>query len=948
MSLLMTHFHTLFKYTCAFFVFVLLSVQGHAQTADFTFSAPNNAFCNPTSVSFTSTASGSPTAYLWDFGNGTSSTSPNASSSYTAPGNYTVMLSVIYLETAVSVTKTVVIYPQASITISADRNYICKPGTVQLNVSGIAGIGTYRWSFGDGVDSTSSIPNVTHNFGAFGNYNVSVIATNANGCSANTSMNISVRPPGINANVSPQDGCIPANASFNASVDLPANSSVRNYVWTFGDATPTVTTTAGNTSHTYTSVGGYNASVFVTTSEGCTNTFNYNTIAFGTPPINLVAYPQKDTICASSLMVAVAKATNANRYAWDFGDGTTTSISDTITNHKYLSLGSKTITVTPSFNGCNAASQTFEVFVQGVIAGFSYTNDCTNHQNFAFTDTTKGNISSRLWRLGEGTTDTMANFVHRYIATGAYTVSLSVYDSLTNCVDSTAKVIYYSTPTLLSNDTLVCKGAYIGIAIADNYAANGATYTWRVAGDNYGASGNANFNGPARYHGIFSNSVVIDNGVGYCVDTLYQTKPIRVRGIQMGFDKPDSICLNVRLNVTNTSSPYYAGDSVRTWSWNMGNSNRRDTLFQPTNFLYNNPGNYNIYAFATDKNGCKDSMYKSVRVDGLPFIRTIPRLDTLCFGQSRMLVAFRFDSLRWSPASVSCINCDTTFASPTTTTKYAAIVTNKYGCVSTDTSTIRVFEPFRASGTFTDTAICVNDSVYLNVGPTDKNVYWSPIQGLTSNRSFKPGLKVSQSTSYQALLIDSVGCFRDSITVNVIAKTLPFVDAGPSGIYPYNASVLLRPFYGSNVINYKWSPAALLSCTTCAIPTVRNEYTQTYTVKVTSDSGCINTDSVKIIIECRYAYLLLPTAFSPDNNGLNDYYYPLTRGVSRINNFLIYNRNGQLVYQAKNFLPNDRSFGWDGRYKGEPQPQGAYVYTLEATCDAGETLTRKGSFILMK
>ena len=182
----------------------------------------------------------------------------------------------------------------------------------------------------------------------------------------------------------------------------------------------------------------------------------------------------------------------------------------------------------------------------------------------------------------------------------------------------------------------------------------------------------------------------------------------------------------------------------------------------------------------------------------------------------------------------------------------------------------------------------------------------------------------------------------------MIAKTLPFVDAGPSGIYPYNANVLLRPFYGSNVINYKWSPAALLSCTNCAIPTVRNEYTQTYTVKVTSDSGCVNTDSVKIIIECRYAYLLLPTAFSPDNNGLNDYYYPLTRGVSRINNFLIYNRNGQLVYQAKNFLPNDRSFGWDGRYKGEPQPQGAYVYTLEATCDAGETLTRKGSFILMK
>ena len=92
----------------------------------------------------------------------------------------------------------------------------------------------------------------------------------------------------------------------------------------------------------------------------------------------------------------------------------------------------------------------------------------------------------------------------------------------------------------------------------------------------------------------------------------------------------------------------------------------------------------------------------------------------------------------------------------------------------------------------------------------------------------------------------------------------------------------------------------------------------------------------------------MPTAFTPDNNGLNDYYYPLTRGINVIKNFAIYNRAGRIMYQANNFSPNDKRFGWDGRYKGEPQPAGAYVFMMEAFCDAGQTLTRKGSFMLLK
>ena len=67
-----------------------------------------------------------------------------------------------------------------------------------------------------------------------------------------------------------------------------------------------------------------------------------------------------------------------------------------------------------------------------------------------------------------------------------------------------------------------------------------------------------------------------------------------------------------------------------------------------------------------------------------------------------------------------------------------------------------------------------------------------------------------------------------------------------------------------------------------------------------------------------------------------------------INRFVVFNRFGEIVYEIKNTLPNTRSNGWDGKYKGIDQVSGGYVYMLDATCEKGETLNKKGSFLLMR
>ena len=74
----------------------------------------------------------------------------------------------------------------------------------------------------------------------------------------------------------------------------------------------------------------------------------------------------------------------------------------------------------------------------------------------------------------------------------------------------------------------------------------------------------------------------------------------------------------------------------------------------------------------------------------------------------------------------------------------------------------------------------------------------------------------------------------------------------------------------------------------------------------------------------------------------------LTRGIKTIIRFSIYDRFGKLVYEARNFPPNDKIYGWNGRVSGADESTSVFVYYLEALCDVGEKLYKKGSVVLIK
>ena len=387
---------------------------------------------------------------------------------------------------------------------------------------------------------------------------------------------------------------------------------------------------------------------------------------------------------------------------------------------------------------------------------------------------------------------------------------------------------------------------------------------------------------------------------------------------------------------------------IRMWNWNFG-GNGTDNNFQPQPYMFTGAGLFNVKLIGIDKNGCKDSLVKAVTVKPSPFLRAIPGLDTLCAGQTATLIAFHNDKIMWSPANlVSCNNCDTVIANPTVTTNFYVTATNNLNCTSTDTVLIKVYTPFTATPLFSDLYICPNDSVQLNIDPANKQILWSPSTKLSFANRYGPMASPDQTTVFTAILKDSIGCFKDSADIVVHVKRPASVDAGPDKTYPYNSNYSFVPVYSDNVRQYAWTPSNYLSCNNCAIPNGVAAVTTKYVVQVVSDSGCIAKDTVNIFVECDNANILMPNAFTPNNDGLNDFYFPLTHGIKTILLFSIYNRNGKLIYEAKNFPPNNRSFGWDGRLKDADQSTSVFVYYVEALCDVGEKICSKGSVVLIR
>ena len=400
----------------------------------------------PLLVTFTDSSSGSPTSWSWNFGDGATSTVQNPTHTYSAAGNYTVVLTATNAGGSNNITRNNYIYVFSSKPL-ADFSGIPTTGAAPLAVTftdrSTRSPTSWSWDFGDGT--TSTVQNPSHTYATTGTYTVKLTTTNAGGSDILTQTNYITAfssKPLAQFNFTPQYGTAPLAVTF---TDRSTNSPT-SWSWDFGDGT---TSTVQNPSHTYATTGTYTINQTATNSGG-SNTISRTLTVYATVPVNVTVAdftPTQVVFGTPTIVFASGSSTGASCWYWDFGDGTTST--EPNPTHTYAVPGTYTITLrTTSGTSCSVAATTghteitstsstttmsVTVYALPPQAAFNATPQFGGIPlNVTFTDTTTRSPTNWSWDFGDGTTSTVQNLSHIYATTGTYTVKLTA----TNAVGS--------------------------------------------------------------------------------------------------------------------------------------------------------------------------------------------------------------------------------------------------------------------------------------------------------------------------------------------------------------------------------------------------------------------------------------------------------------------------------------------------------------------------------
>ncbi len=388
-----------------------------------------------------------------------------------------------------------------------------------------------------------------------------------------------------------------------------------------------------------------------------------------------------------------------------------------------------------------------------------------------------------------------------------------------------------------------------------------------------------------------------------------------------------------------------SGDAGYTYSWAPQTNVYDPGLINPMIV----PDTTSTYTISAHFPGCRDSnTTRTIEVQPIPVI-TLSYPDTaVCYGAKTYMRAdvgpswFSPYSYNWQPAQfVSNDQSLNPFTIAKATRTFVFTATTPIGCKAVDSTKISVI-PFKFIYASQDTSICPRDSAYLrsysDTGVVLDHVLWTPDYGLSSTSDQNVYVWPNSDRLYTVYGVDTNGCI-DSALVKVIVKSDAIIALPDSvSIFP-GESYQMNP--GTNCYYFQWFPPTGLSADSIANPIARPEVTTRYIVHGSTEVGCKAVDSidVKVMID---SYIDLPNAFTPGSEP-NAILKVLHKGDATLKDFVIYDRWG-----IKMFETHDINEGWDGTYKGKPQPFGVYVYMVEAISPTGRKFVKQGNVTLIR
>ena len=727
-----------------------------------------------------------------------------------------------------------------------------------------------------------------------------------------------------------------------------SDHSLTTYLWSNGATTSNITVTPTSTTTYYD----------VVDSLGCVDT-NYHTVIIDPgPPITLST--AKDTVCPNSTTPLIALGTQVVTWSWQPGIGLS----------------------------------------------------CYNCHNPVAT------VSSQI----------------TYTVTGTDSSGCTSKDSIT---------LYTISGQSLYQSHLLCKGSSITLTVTDGNSykwSNGATTTSITVSPVY----------TATYYAVVSYN-------GGCFDTIFQTvnvhtpPPIAVSVV------PDSICVGGSSQFTAISP------KIKTWSWSPSTKlsciNCPNPIASPT-------ATTTYIVSGTDSLGCISSDTIKLKVIPLPVAGIFASHDTVCSGDSVLLIGSGGGSYKWNTTQKT----DSIYVNPTTVKTYTLTVT-KNGCTDSITKTIHLFPSTSSTVSLSKDSICPNDTTVLSVsGGT--SYFWS-------NGSTATSITVAPNSTISYTVVTKGDCQHDTIikTVHVVPNPVPLITgklisckgkkdtlfgsggtkyvwsngstkttaiititkdttvtlrvyngkcygdtsvritiapsptavvccpqnvcsgdtvsltASGGGTYHWStgsndSTVIVNPtvsttysvfvtnsfgcvtigtskvtidipplnsccdttillgnstvIYAKNTYKYKWYPSTGVPCDTCPENVVSPTVTTTYTIIGTDKQGCDVMQTVTVIVEPPCADYFIPNVFTPNGDNVNDEFEIKVQDATQYS-IIIYDRWGKEMYNS-----SDPTVYWKGTTEsGDKAPTGVYYYIISSTCQ-GKSYKKHGYVHLIR
>lgn len=406
---------------------------------------------------------------------------------------------------------------------------------------------------------------------------------------------------------------------------------------------------------------------------------------------------------------------------------------------------------------------------------------------------------------------------------------------------------------------------------------------------------------------------------GYQDSTIFPINGTTRRGLPnfVNDEFTDPFVANFSFDFTCIGQPMSFIDSslsnARSWRWTFGDAaaagGDTSSLQDPT-YTYSAPGIYTVTLIAGDGCSVFDTITKQVEVGVELPVNLGSDTVFFCIGDTAVIssniVAGTFEWSTGQPGGPWAALPDTTATYSTTISGWYKLRADNGNCAGEDSIYIFINNSPITVDLGPDFLLCLGVTEVLDAGnPSATSYAWSTGDSTRTISITQPDTFWVVVTDRGCVATDTIIVGLDSTTsVNVMADTTLcpgeelLIDAGPFG-------------------------TAFLWSTGESTPAITVLDTGTYIVEVTTSNGCLLYDTIQVNYRCD-TKVYMPTAFTPNGDGLNDIFLPALQSVEDgVYELLIYDRWGQLV-----FFTNNPLVGWNGQINGRPAQEGAYQYIV--------------------